>query len=138
MQELSQELINLKSSEELIITKRNMTRVRIPMFHMIGRKSKPSGHLTAVPLLEMVLNFNKEEQWFFGLLWGKMDIITNECDLSDMECTVTDTNRKSRAYISLKEKNLVKRIRKGVYMINPLAAIHPKGFELAKRKWDSL
>jgi hypothetical protein len=137
MSDINQHVSYLSSDEELIISKRIKTRVRIPMFQMVGKKSKVNGHLSSVPLIELMLEFNKEEQWFYKLLWERMDVISNECDLSKLEWTATDNNRKSRAYTSLKEKNLVKRIGKGVYMINPNAAIHPKGFELAKRKWDS-
>jgi hypothetical protein len=49
----------------------------------------------------------------------------------------TEDNKKSRAYKELKKLNLVHRIKRGEYLLNPSAVIpDPMFFEAVKKHWD--
>jgi hypothetical protein len=49
----------------------------------------------------------------------------------------TEDNKKSKAYRQLKKLNLVHRVKRGEYLLNPSAAIpDPKSFEAVKKHWD--
>ncbi len=128
--------IELKSNEELVI--RTRARGTKPMFLMIGNPVKVKDKLPGFPLLETILKFNKEEQWFFNLLLEHLNIETNECDISSVELTGYAVPKVSKAYGPLKEMKLVYRVRKNVYLINPTAIIPPLTYEDVQKRWDEV
>ncbi len=78
---------------------------------------------TSYPLLQTMLEFTKPEAWFFSLLLKAHQEDTGLSDISNLNFSKTELNTLSKAYLSLHSRNLVKRIRRQVYMINPNAII---------------
>jgi hypothetical protein len=130
--------VEIKHNEEIIINTRTKHRNNKPVFMMIGVPAKIRNRTPGFPLMETLIQLNKEEQWFVGLLWKHINPETNECDLSHYEFNSTDTSKVSRAFKPLKELGLVKRIKKGIYLINPTAIIPPTTYEDVQARWDSL
>ena len=82
-------------------------------------------------------NLSKVASWFFWLLVSKRDYKTNEVHYlpSDMK----ERNRIQRAYPELYKLDLVRRVKRGVYMLNPGAVIpatSDNDFEPFFKKWD--
>lgn len=131
-----QELLD-NSGKQLVARVVNKSHAKL-RFTMIGRAHMVNNNLVGFNLMDAVLNFNKEEQWFFKLIHDAMDYETNLASLAAFEFNKTNQNRMSKAYQSLKEKNLVRRVKKGVFMINPEAIIYPANHDKNKERWDSL
>jgi hypothetical protein len=129
--------IVFSSDEDLIITKKSKTKINQP-YIAISRKGLFKGKQMGIPLTEMYMDFNKAEQWFYKKLWQNLNYKTNQATVIQSELTKSESNALSAAYTSLKEKDLVKRVRKEVYMINPRAVIYPDTQQENIQIWDSL
>jgi hypothetical protein len=129
--------VYLQSDEELVITTRNKSRSDKPVFMMIGSPVKVRNRPSGFPIMKTMCEFNKEEQWFFKLLLDNLNTDTNMCDISHIEFTSTEIPKVSRAYRPMFELGLVKRFKKGIYMINPTAIIPPTSYEEVQARWDS-
>ena len=87
-------------------------------------------------LVQEMATMNKAELLLFSKIEKALNFETNEAVL--MKEDKKTTKVLSIGYRSLKEKNLVKRI-KGVrsYMVNPKLII-PSSYDTAIRKWESI
>lgn len=132
------DLQSLGLDDEFSITRRSKTRSKKPMFSMVGEVAKNHRQISGVPLLDLMLEFNRDQQRFFKLLLEHRNVETNQCSLRDMEITPTDKVKISKAYTSLKALGLVKRVGVANYMINPKALIPPMTYEETQKHWDSL
>lgn len=108
-----------------------------PMYMMIGSSVKATRGIQGYDLLKAVLEFNGDMRWLFKLLIDGLNRDTNCCDISELNLSPSHKVMCSVAYKQLSKIDLVKRIRKGVYMINPRAIIPPKTYPEAQAVWDS-
>lgn len=129
--------IIFSSDEEIIIKKQHKTRINQP-YVTISRSGLYKGKTMGIALTEMYMDFNKAEQWFYKKLWKALDYKTNQATIIQSELTKVESNNLSAAYTSLRKKELVKRVRKEVYMINPHAVIYPDTQDENIKIWDSL
>lgn len=129
--------IVFSSDEEVIINKKTKTKIGQP-YVAISRQGLYKGKQMGIPLTEMYMDFNKAEQWFYKRLWQNLNYKTNQATIIQSELTKSESNALSAAYTSLKAKDLVKRVRKEVYMINPRAVIYPDTQQENIKIWDSL
>ena len=128
--------VPLKSGEELKIRKVKQSEKK-PDFRMIGRNLIKECSMEAV---EILVDFTPQEARVFKELFSSIDYITNICIASNYSKTNTQKVQFSVGYKRLNEKNVVKRMSKGIvskYMINPDIII-PKDYEYAKKKWDEI
>ena len=107
-----------------------------PPFLRIGNGMKGQ-HGTAYPLLETMLEFSKPEAWLFAILLKTHSDKSGQSDISKLTFTKVDLNNLSKAYTLLKQRDLVKRVKRQVYMINPSAIITDK-WEEHKEVWKGL
>lgn len=110
--------------------------VELPPFRKIGNGMKGQ-HGTAYPLLETMLEFSKPEAWLFSILLKTHSDKSGQSDISKLTFTKVDLNNLSKAYALLKQRDLVKRVKRQVYMINPSAIITDK-WEEHKEVWKGL
>lgn len=130
--------IEINHNEQITITTSAKNKGNKPVFMMIGKPVKIRGKTPGFPLVKAMLKFNKEEQWFFDLIFDCLNPETNQSDITHFEFNSTEVNKISRAYKPLKEMDLVKRVKKGIYMINPTAIVPPLTYEDAQEAWDSI
>ena len=128
------------AGEELVITSRQKKdRVKVnQLFSITSRQGLFKGKQMGIPLTEMYMDFNKEEQWFYKMLWQALNFKTNQATIAQKELSKHESNKLSSAYQSLKQKQLVRRVRQEVYMINPNAVIYPETQADNIKLWDSL
>lgn len=96
-----------------------------PPFCMVGsnRMYESNAQGKAYPLLETMCDFSKPESWLFKILLEHHNETTGMSDVSKLTFTKTELNVLSKAFIELHKRNLVKRKKRQVYMINPSALI---------------
>lgn len=115
-----------------------------PPFTAVGRSyqkgldSNRDKIMVGYPFISVLLAFNKGEQWFYGLLHSELDYTNNIAQVLSSSLSKSDLPKMSKAFKSLCEKGLVKRVRKELYIVNPDAVIQPTYYEAIKKKWDSL
>lgn len=137
MNDITKIEVYLKPGEEFS-HKKTIAWSKKPMFLMLGQPVKHHTRIPGYPILDTMLNFNKEEQRFFKLLIDNLNTETNVCSLTHVEFNDTQVVKLSKTYTALKELDLVKRVGKRIYMINPKAVIPPKTYDEAQTFWDSL
>lgn len=108
-----------------------------PAFMMVGTKLKRKRGIEGYDLVAALLNFNSDMRWMFKLLMDGLNTENNCCDFNLLNLTHTQKVNCSLAYTALSKIDLVKRMRKGIYMINPKAIIPPTTYPEAQKLWDS-
>lgn len=106
-----------------------------PPFIMVGNGMKNRTY-QAYPLLETLLELSKPEAWLFKIL---LDMYNDQTGLSILTVSFSGTDKvtASKAYKSLNQRDLVRRVKRQVYMINPCALITNQWKEHIKI-WESL
>ncbi len=138
MNPLDKSVVVIGHDEDVTISTRKKGKTNTPPFTMIGRQAMSKGQIQGFPLMKVLFNSTKEELWFCELLWDNLNIETNQANLTDITFTRTDLNKISKVYVTLKEKGLVKRVQRSIYMFNPDAIIYPACYSSAKKMWDQL
>jgi len=124
--------------DELIITKRRRAISRVPAYDCIGGNMT---YTTGIPgFKDLYLIFqamSKQTAWVWWDMVKTRDRYTNE--VVYRVNTGVDKRRLTTAYKELLKLNLVKRIRKQHYLINPLALLpEHREFETVSKKWNDL
>ena len=109
-----------------------------PNFFRVGNGTMNKKKIQSINLLQEMANASKAAQY---LLLG----ITNGIEYSNdyhyvvkvIPTTETQKSYLKQGYKELVQKNLVKRVKRSHYMINPDALI-PLEYEEAKKLWDSI
>lgn len=106
-----------------------------PPYVMVGTGMKNRTY-QSYPLIETMLDFSKPEAWFFKML---LETYNNTTGLSTLIVSFSDSDKvtASRSYKSLNQRDLVRRVKRQVYMINPCALITNQWKEQIKI-WESL
>jgi hypothetical protein len=134
---MSDQTIILGSNEELVVSQKYKDRIDQPYCY-ISRAGLHKGKQMGIALTEMYMEFNKAEQWFYKKLWQNLNYKTNQATILQSDLTKSESNALSAAYTSLRAKDLVRRVRKEIYMINPNAVLHPSTQATNIVIWDSL
>ncbi len=134
---MQDQTIVFSSDEDVIITKKAKARLNQP-YAYISRSGEYKGKRMGIPLTEMYMEFNKSEQWFYKKLWQSLNYKTNQATILQADLTKSESNALSTAYTSLRSKDLVRRVRKELYMINPNAVIYPETQEDNIKIWNTL
>lgn len=112
-------------------------RKKVPSFQAIGNGMKTREYVS-LPYEDILLELTAPEQRLFKIIRRNYNTNTGYSPVDLSELPRAERNTMSLAYKKLKERNLVKRVKKGIYLINPLGLIH---FTLADdliKVWDSL
>jgi hypothetical protein len=89
-------------------------------------------------LLQKLGKMGNAERWFFLYLEARMDAKTNIAVVKSSELTKTQINYKVEGYRLLYMANMVKKVRREHYMINPNEIIPVWDYDEVKKMWDSL
>ena len=106
-----------------------------PPFIMVGNGMKNRTY-QAYPLLETLLDLSKPEAWLFRLY---LNSYNDRTGLSTLTAPLSNSERvtASNAYKLLQQRDLVRKVKRQVYMINPCALITNQWKDHIK-VWESL
>ena len=115
----------------------NLKTNELPSYDTIGN-GMTTRHFTSYPYEETLLELSKPEAWFFKLLLKAWRTGNGYSDISNMTFTATEKVVASNAYKKLKARDLVRKVKNQVYMINPTAKINLSLFDELYLSWQSL
>ena len=130
--------ITLDDNEYLVKT-RNKVVKREPNYRRVGNGTMNKYGMQSIDLLEEVMNMSKAAQFVIKKIKDGISYETNYnpvVRLSRKTFTKSEQNYLDKGFKELQEKDLVRRIKQGHYMINPNALI-PIKYEEALEIWLS-
>ena len=135
--------IELALAEGLEVSLTTRTKENKPGFMMVGNGWETRKNKDSVDLLWEISQMSSNEKLCFfkikdSMVYSRSDeriIYQVVIDMGDM--TPSQKSKFSNGYTSLKQKDLVRRVKKGVYMINPNAII-PAKHTAELTIWNSL
>ena len=124
--------ITLRDDEELSMQKKKKY-LPTPNYYKVGNGTYSSRYnMSSIDLMNEILEMTVPEAWLLRLL--KDNLIgydSTEVSLVDVALTDSDKQKLKIAYKRLRDKDLVRRIKRQHYMINPVALI-PSGVDVTK------
>jgi hypothetical protein len=126
----------------------NLKQVKIkanrPSFDMVGNgKMNHNINVKSIDLLQEVADMNSDEKFCFFQIKDKIEWSTYDnrflyqIRIFSKDYTQSKRNMFNRGFKSLNQKDIVRRVKRGTYMINPSALI-PNNFDEAWDIWTSL
>lgn len=111
-------------------------KVNLPSFGMLGNTER----ITKVASLDMhsiLQDLSRNSSWFFWTLIKKRNPKTNLVDFIPQNNL--EAKKVTNAYKELRDLGVIKRVQRGVYIINPRAYIPSDNqFEIVQAHWDSV
>lgn len=135
--------INVAEGKRLVITEESYveppvkTRKPVPHYDPVGSGMK-TRYFTSYPYEETLLDLTKPEAWLFKLMLRGWDRDTGYTTLDLSHLPKVEQNKASEAYKKLHGRDLVRRVRKQLYLINPYAKIHLDLFSELDKVWEAL
>lgn len=130
--------IDVCPETELTISKRFKQKVNLPSFVNVGSGYKNRYH-ESIAYEKELLTFNKDEQKCFSLLLDGYDYTTGLYHLNiSQQNSKTERNALYNGLGLLRSRNLVKKVKKNIYLVNPLARFNKDTFEQCILLWRSL
>ena len=133
--------VNVKtdSGESLELIPRKIHKEKFTPFYMIGKAgySKITGG-SIVDAMKEILKFNKGEQWMMGIIFEDGENHNLQCVIRGKALSKTDKNKLSVAYKSLREKDIIRRVKREYYMVNPTFLVPSKDRESLYEFYNTL
>lgn len=133
--------ITPQAGKRLVVTEEDDTTTKPkkprPSYDTIGN-GMTTRHFTSYPYEETLLELSKPEAWFFKVLLRAWRNGNGYSDISYTSFTPTEKVVASNAYKKLRERQLVRKVRNQVYMINPTAKINLTLFDELYAAWKAL
>ena len=134
--------ITINQDEELVVRKKVQSAK--PHFDMLGSgKTFMAGtRLPAIDMVAELLLMTKAEGFAFIALRDNREYVSREIGygifISIVQTEFTSYQKKlfREGINGLIEKNIVKRVKRGVYMVSPMAIVPPKDFEQREKIWN--
>ena len=134
--------ITINQDEELIVRKKVQTAK--PHFDMLGsgKSFMSDTRLPAVDMVAELLMMTKAEGFAFMALRDNREYVSREIGYSVFisigQTEFTNYQKKlfREGINGLIEKDLVKRVKRGVYMVSPMAIVPPRDFEQREKIWN--
>jgi len=127
--------------EELVITTRDKDtsekRQPRPSWLAIGTGME-TRKFKSYPYEMTLLDLSSNESKMFKLIRQAYDHATGLSVVELSTYTASQRTEFSKGYKALESRQLVKRVRQKVYMINPLAIVHLKLFDELYEQWEKL
>lgn len=124
-------------ADESVNVIKNQERMKKPNYFMIGNGTMNKHKIYGIDLLKEIAIASKAAQF---LLLAIKDGITFENGYNPVVKVVGESkyeqNKITEGYKELVGKDLVRRIKRSHYMINPYALIPPIDYEEAVKKWE--
>ncbi len=138
---IQQTILNVPEGKHLVL--QNDQRIVQPNYYRIGNGTMNKHGIQSTDLIDEVMNMSKAEQFlikqikagsYYDTEIGAYTFVTT---LDQSAMTSTEKQYILKGYKLLLAKNLVKRVRRGAYMINPTALV-PNRYEDAQKLWSTL
>lgn len=129
---------DLEHGEELAITKRSRKGYAVPAFDCFGGNTYMKTRVPAFKDLYIVFrNLSKTAHWMWWDLIQNRNPATNEVVFEATDNL--EAKKVAKAYKELRDSDLVRRIRRQHYLINPKAVLPVfENFRMVTDKWDNL
>jgi len=95
------------------------------------------GKYAGYPYEETLISLNANEAKVYKWLLDSYEYKTGLSTLNTQAMNPSDKVTLTRGYTGLRNRNLVKRVKKFTYLINPKARIHHNLFEDLLNLWDN-
>jgi len=90
-------------------------------------------------LLQLIKEMSFAEKWFFLHVATSISCKDNTAYVDSKTLTKAEVNKKISAYKTLKEKNIIRRVKREYYMVNPRMIQLTDEFQSScEAQWDSL
>jgi len=112
--------IEVDTDVDLEIIQHKKSKEKYTPFHMIGKGGYSTlARSVVVDAVGEMLKFNKQEQWLMALIFKYGDAKNLQCVIRGKDLTKTEKNKLAIAYRSLRAKDILRRIKREYYMVNP-------------------
>ena len=139
MNERSIAAIYLEAGKKIVVQD-DTSHKDIPYYKIGNGKTNRQG--TSMNLIQLMADMTKPEQVMMKLLESNLDMwnpnAMNCVYIRLQDLSSTEAQYIKRAYPLLESKNLVKRVKRGLYMLNPEAIIPPVNQKETIELWNSL
>ena len=135
----------LDTGSEISIKPSKNESVDTPYYKMGNGRQTSKG--TSMDLVHEMSKMSKPELWLFDLIISKFDNkyedyyhddFINQVNLSSKHMTGTEKKYLTSGYKLLNSKDIIRKVRRGRYMVNPRIIIPFKDADKAREKWSSL
>ena len=109
-------------------------KVRKPPFSSIGRKGMSSTKDSGFDVHELFLNLSPTATWVFWYIDARRDYKNNLSFIISSSLTAAEKLKLNRAYKELEDKEVLIRIKRETYLINPKVML-PENYEATAEKW---
>lgn len=137
--------VEIEKDEELVVSKKK--KLKLVPWRAIGNGEKNIKGGSSMDLIKIMSDMTQRELKMFNALYQKVkkSVEFYENDIGQFKPKFTYQQKMSlsgndtRVFGLLKEKDVIKRVKRGVYMINPLLIIDTCGFqEVEEKLWLTL
>ena len=115
--------------------KDELTKLPQPAWAKMSIGRSMYGMYAGYPYEETLISLNANEAKVYKWFLDNYNYTTGLCTLNTQNMTASDKVTLTRGYTGLRKRNLVKRVKKFTYLINPEARIHAKLFEELLELW---
>ena len=133
--------ISAKTGDNVEITMKHKRRTYISGT-LVGEINRDPKKSDGYPFVNILLNLNKSESWFFSVLYSELEKRRNKSDLTieivSHKLTPAEKNKRVRATKGLIRKKLIKKTGRNSYMVNPEALVHYDSHEANMIKWEAI
>jgi len=125
------ENVSLKIGKHQQVVVQDIEKEAKPNFIMVGSGVEINGKVNSMDYTKVLLDMTKDEGFIFKLLIDNREVpnaykpysLSNYTNINAQIFTATERKRLSLGYIGLRNKNVVIRVSKGRYLINPALVI---------------
>ena len=132
-------IVDMAMGEEALISTQRKRNYKIPPFQCIGASGMSKFKIKGLDLPPIVKNLSKPANHFFWQAVEDKSSETNEVVIRGKSLSKSQKNQLSRVYAELHKANLIKRVKREHYMVNPKAALpNFNNFESCWTQWENL
>jgi len=129
---------NLRVDEVLEIHQHKKPKNIVPPFRAYGTHGMTYQNIEGLDVAPIVKDLSKAANHLFWETVERMNTLTNVRIIRGASLSPSEKVKLSKAFTELKSVDLMKRVKREHYMINPKAVISFKGYEQAQENWDKL
>lgn len=128
------------NEDEVLVKQKRKSRVATPNYYMVGNGTMNNHKIKAINFIKEMVQMSDSARYLINkiveeMVWNpyeeRVDFVVNVVTGSE-----TEKKKVTRGFAELSEKDLVRRVKRGYYMINPNALI--TDYEKQIVVWDSL
>lgn len=129
-------ITNAQINEQLNLQVSKKYKPSLPSFGMLGNTERRT-KVTSMNMHEILKNLSKNSTYFFWLFVEERNPNTNHVQF--IPADNAEAKRLTKAYKELHKLEVLKRVKRGEYLINPKAYLpHTEQFENVWTEWSNL